>query len=190
MMPDTSIPNTVAKFHLRDRLARTRWNERRPVMTLHGWSIYVDPQDMPTWNAWIRREDRIVVVGSETYLILSGHAQALARFTKDFVDWPKDGLIYLPIDGSYRDAAVLYSKLTGNDVARGKDAITALEERSERLLAHASDLVASPDDHVLHQTVVSELALVADDLAELEARMAKLRTVVDLAGIYAESSVA
>lgn len=189
-MPDTSVPHQVAQFHLRDRLMRIRWHERRPVMNVDGWAIYVDPGDMPVWNAWIRRGLQIACVSTETWLILSGFGPALQRFIDDIVQWPKDGLIYLPIDGLYRDAAIRYSHVTGNDVVRGKDALTALEERAKRLLNHASDLVDHPHDGVLTQTVVSELIEVADDLADIEARLARLRAVVSVARAHAEGAVA
>lgn len=188
-MPDT-LPNEVARFHLRDRLMRVEWARRRPVMTALGWSLYVDPEDMPTWFAWVRRERNFVVVSTETWLILSGSSDALARFIDDIVHWPKDGLIYLPVDGVYAEAGLAYSKASGHDVVRAKDAIMTLEERAERLLAHSSDLVGAPRDPATHQRVVSELALVAEDLADLERRMTRLRAVVDLAKIQAQTHVA
>lgn len=191
MMPNpASVPHQVAQFHLRDRLMRIRWHERRPAMAFGNWAVYVDPGDMPTWNAWIRRADNLVVVGTETYLILSGCKAALGQFLRDVMDWPKDGLIYLPIDGVYRDAAVKYANDTGNDVVRAKDALTTLEERATRLLNYAADLVENRQDVTLIQTVISELVEVDEDLKAVEDRLARLRVVVSLARAHAEGAVA
>lgn len=189
-MPDTSLPNDVAQFHLRDRMMRTRWEQRRPVLHAEGWSVYVDVGDMPTWNAWIRRDSHLVVVGAETWLILSGHGPALSRFLTDVSDWPKNGLIYLPLDGVYRAAAMTYAKATGGDVVRGKDALTALEERSQRLMNYAADLVDKPDNELLYQTVVGEMMTVGEDLAEFEARLDRVRAMVQVARTHAETAVA
>lgn len=189
-MPDTALPSDVAQFHLRDRLRRTRWAERSPVLHADGWAVYVDVGDMPQWNAWVRRDERITVISTETWLILSGHGPALVRFLTDVIGWPKEGLIYLPLDGVYRDAAVAYSKATGTDIVRGKDALTALEERTQRLMNYAADLLESPDNALLVQTVLGEMIVVADDLAAFEARLDRVKSMVAVARAHAETSVA
>jgi hypothetical protein len=188
-MSDTSLPSDVAQFHLRDRMMRTQWSQRRPVLQAGGWSVFVDVGDMPTWNAWIRRDDLLTVVGTETWLILSGHPPALTRFLADIEGWPKNGLIYLPLDGVYRDAALAYAKATGGDVVRGKDALTALEERANRLLNYAADLVERPDDELLSQTVIAEMTMVGEDLTDFEARLDRVRQIVAVARTHAEVAV-
>lgn len=181
--PAGDRPRSAAKptkpLKLFDPNDQSKWQF---VETGGGW-LWNTHDLMDQNQVWVCRERHIVCMHPELWRTLQYDERSMTRFKIDVTGGAMaDGMSFVVVDaGPYAVAAKKRAAAEGTDVVMAKDALTQLTEAAESLIIQACGLNNGATVGQL-EIFASRYHLITSQLEELEARMAKLRSTVGLAG--------
>lgn len=174
---------TPAFTYRHSGLRSGRFPAEAAVLARDDWNVFTDAS-LNRWEVFVDGLNRRTFVNPDTWDSFDGVAEA--QFEADFIDSYLDRrdreMRFICTDsGPYGAAARAQAAAQQVDVVRAKDRLTDLIERADALVIQAASLMQKPTESQLQLFAVRH-ANVLEDLAALEADMARLRAKVDLAG--------
>jgi hypothetical protein len=159
-------------------MEQVNWSSRKPVVISDGYTFYLDDA-LTRGAAYVDAKNKRVIVSADTWSTLTFDGAAMSQFIDDMIAGA-GGMKFLTLDaGKYGDAARRQASLS--EGPQGKDSITELAEEAGSLIVQAAGLTGDPTP-MQRQIFFVRFAEVNEKLVALEARMAELRSMVDLAG--------
>lgn len=148
------------------------------VSQLAQWRFY-EFENIAPGTAYVERSQSAVVVNPKTWRTLSIKIDVQGLFMRNMVEGAS-GMKFLTMDsGPYGEAARAEAERDGVPVT--KDPLTGAEEQARSLIVQASGL-ASGATQMQMQIFSTRYADLQSQVAVLEERMARLRSLVDIAG--------
>lgn len=176
---------SITYGHVHTGLASARFDssDAVTVTTIRGteWAVYLD-ESLPRWEVFIDATNGRVFVSRATWDSLDGKARV--AFEDDFMlaytGTDKVELRQLT-DEVYQAGARRRAALEGTAHVAPGDRITELQRRADEAVAAAAGINGAPSVLQLQVFAVRHAQL-SEDLAALEADMARLRAAVEVSG--------
>lgn len=154
---------------------------KRHVLTLNGTELFVTPA-LDWGMVWV--DGFALYVNQETYATLRGYRPALLSFWASFGRDPSPGLKFIGLDvGWWVEACRVESRFTGDDVVRGKDRLTILEEAMQELLTSAPDFANGQADREHLNMFFQRVSFLRGELEDTESRLEYVRALMDLCDV-------
>lgn len=174
---------TGAVNAMRAAVSKIDWNKQRPVFQGLGWQIFTH-EALSYGAVFVDAASQRIIISRGTWQTLGHYHPAIAEFIDDMAGGAS-GMKFLTMDaGKYAEAARLQRIYQGDDVVLGKDAITDLADRLNRLVSQASSMQGHDISEATLGAFFLEITKAQEDYTVLQERLdhleAQLVTVTTL----------
>lgn len=178
--------DAIAQSHIHYALDAVNWDQRRPAYAAVGWSVYLD-DDVPFASAYVSTEAKRIVVGTETWDLLSYDSVAKYQLL-DELKKGSDGIKLLPTEtGPLLEALRSKARVEDAAVVQVVDQMTEFEEKAQKLLVEAAS-VNENGSRAHAQMFAVRFAQLQEDWVDLQGRMQRVDNIMNLlADVVAES---
>ena len=174
-----------AYTHMHSALTSAVWVEDDAVIVSDDWMVFLDTS-LERWEVYVDAVGKRTFISPDTWESFDGPAEV--AFEDEFVDAYRGGevqemrFIVASDNSPYAVAARKAAAAQQTDAVKAKDRLTDLTERADALIVQAAGLNARPTEVQLQVFSVRH-ARIAEDMAALEAELARLRGKIALAGV-------
>lgn len=174
-------PDASVNF-MRAALEAVKWDKRKHVLQLHGYSVYLD-EALDVGRFWVSRNTQVIVMSAETWDTLNYDLPTLNAIIEDMTRG-SDGMRFIDMTEPRFGAAVRNRAAAhGRDIVTAKDAIDELQDSVNALVLMAQNADMDTRSDAEAQIYVLKFAKAEHEYDVLLRRLLEMRSLMDLAAV-------